>query len=301
MDMKRQRIFGLLLVAFTMPQAGLSQGMVEQGGIYSGVAGLGAGLAAGGRTHADTLKHSFEAVGRAQQAVQQSVQEQSANIERNMKLGCQYEAAKQWENAENAFRWVLHGVAKRDGPGSVASVPALKHLVTISEAQHKLDDAIGFQRTVVAFNKVNRAVDYSAFASDQIRLINLYLEKGDYATAEPMLQEVVENPNPSLPDKERCTALQSYFEVLHHLNKHPYIEQPLSQMAQSVPQNDAASAETAKTEATQLLDYVNNTILSKRTALLNLPPTAVIQTQDVPAYKGASQASGDIPSKVEQP
>jgi hypothetical protein len=223
--MKQQKVLWLLIVTFAVPQAGLSQGMFEQGGGYAGVAGLGAGLAAGGRSHAETLKHSFEAVGRAQQAIQQSVQEQTAIIEHNMKLGCQYEAAKQWESAENAFKWVLQGVAHRDGPGSPAAVPALKHLVNISEAQEKLDDAIGFQKTVVAFGKTAaKGLDPSSLAKDQIRLSELYCKKNDYSTAEPILRDLVQDPNPYIKDEQRCQALANYYEVLQRLNKKPYID-----------------------------------------------------------------------------
>jgi len=205
-------IFFLLLV----PQAVWSQGMAESGGMYGLSAGLGAGLAAS-RGHGQVVHNSYKALLEAQLATLA----QTKAIEKYMTLGCQFEIKKQWENAEKSFRYVLQVVALRDGPGSAKSVPALQHLVTISKAENKLDDAISYQKTVLAFAKTATIPNHMAVLNASINLSNLFMQKEDYANAESVLGDSVTllNANPSLPDKERGHVCESYINVLHKLHK----------------------------------------------------------------------------------
>jgi len=254
---------------------------MEQGGLYSSVAGLGAGFAASSKANAAAIGRSFQSVVRAQE----SIVEQTKAVEMTMKQACQCEAAKQWENAENGFRAVLQGIARRDGPGSRASVPVLKHLVTVTEKQNKLDDAINYQKTVVAFTKAERVPDQQAVTTQQLNLSNLMIEKNDYVSAEPVLHEVAQayKQNPSLlTEEQRSIARIQYSLVLSKLHKRFQDEMETAQAeppkpaqtAQVEPQNSTQTIQDfspPKEEASQLLEAVTQGILSKQARLIPLP------------------------------
>ena len=140
---KRQVIFFLML-PILLPMPTLAQGTMEFGAIHAGAIGLGAGLAAS-RSHGQVIRRSYEAMVQAEQATLA----QTKAIEQYMKIGSQLESKKRWSDAEKSFTYVLKVVALRDGPGSIKSVPALQHLVSVSKQQGKLGEAIDFQKTVV--------------------------------------------------------------------------------------------------------------------------------------------------------
>ncbi|MBK9205917.1 MAG: hypothetical protein IPL73_26580 [Candidatus Obscuribacter sp.] len=142
------RILLALSLFLSLPLAASAQAFMEAGGVYAGVAGLGAGLAAS-QNHGQALKSSYELAIQAQQALVA----QNEAISQYLKLGTEYEAKKDWAAAEKCFKYVLQVVNRRDGPGSPNGLPALKHLVKINVAQNKIDDAIGLQKTVVAFTQ----------------------------------------------------------------------------------------------------------------------------------------------------
>ena len=60
--------------------------------------------------------------------------------------------------------------ARRDGPGSNKGLPALQHLVNVSRAENKLNEAISFQKTVLAFTKAAKAPDAGAIIQEQCNL-----------------------------------------------------------------------------------------------------------------------------------
>ncbi len=198
------------------PSAVWSQGISCAGGAYGSAAGLGAGLAAS-RNHGKMVVRSYEAMAKAQQALLAQTQ----TIQQYMKIGCQFEAAKQWENAEKSFKYVLQVVAVRDGPGSNKGVPALKHLVAVSKAENKLDQAITYQKTVLAFTRGNPVSDAVAVAQEHCNLSNLYVQYGDYQSAAPVLKEGVAycQDHPSLPIKQRKDMRSSYAKVLRQLHR----------------------------------------------------------------------------------
>ena len=86
---------------------------METGGVHAATAGLGAGLAAGA-SHGRVLTRSYQAMLQAQQVALI----QTKAIHQYMALGAQYEAKREWENAEKSFKYVLQVTALRDGPGS---------------------------------------------------------------------------------------------------------------------------------------------------------------------------------------
>ncbi len=215
--MQKQAILLLLgLGVLIFPAAGWAQAIMSGAGAYSAAGGLGAGLAASSN-HGAAVTRSYEAMIKTQAAILAQTQV----IEKYMTLGCQFEAAKQWENAEKSFKYVLQMVAKRDGPGSNKGMPALQHLVAVSKAQNKLDDAIGFQKTVLAFTKAAAKVNPAAVINENLTLSNLYVQHGDYASAEPLLKDTVTlcEEHSSLSTRQIKKVRASYVEVLRGLHK----------------------------------------------------------------------------------
>ncbi len=214
--MHRQKTLWLLIFCLFLPLPVIAQGMAENGGLYSSMAGLGAGLAASQR-HGAVVGRSYQAVINAQQAA--IIQSQA--ITQYMRQGCEFEATKQWLNAEKSFKYVLRVIAMRDGPGSRNSLPVLEHLVTVTKAQNKLKEATDFQSTVVAFTKAGKTPDYNAVVSQQMNLSNLYIEQEDYANAEPVLKSAIQvyDSCPTLSKERRKDIITSYSKVLKKLHK----------------------------------------------------------------------------------
>jgi hypothetical protein len=273
----RNRAILLLLIwpLLLSPIAGWSQAMVEAGGTLSAAGGLGAGLAAS-RSHGRMVGRSYEAMIQAQQALVAQTQA----IQQYMKSGCKFEAAKQWASAEKSFKYVLKVVAVRDGPGSSNGVPALKHLVTISAAQDKLDEAIGFQKTVLAFAKGGNPF---VIMREQYNLSNLYLNYGDCSSAEPMLKDAVSycDAHPSLPIMQQKETRSSYAKVLRQLHKDSEAEIVESAIADGDQPDDRQIAPTMEKQALQVCkpssvnadgQKVDATEAEQRINQLNYPP-----------------------------
>jgi hypothetical protein len=249
----RNRAILLLLVwqLLFFPVAGWSQGMVEAGGGLGIAGGLGAGLAASA-SHGRAVARSYEAMAKSQQALLAQTQA----IEHYMKAGCQFEAAKQWGNAEKSFKYVLQVVAARDGPGSNKGVPALKHLVAVSQAQNKLDEAIGFQKTVVSFTKRASIINPAAVINEQCNLSNLYVQYGDYGAAEPVLKEAVTfcDAHPSLSVQQQRATRLSYAQVLRQMHRDSEaeaIESPLAYEKKTNAEQAILSIETQGLKASK--------------------------------------------------
>jgi len=174
----------LILIPMLVATPGFAQGMIDAGGAQSAAIGLGAGLSASAG-HGRVVTRSYQSALEAQQAVMA----QTKAIEQYMKLGCQFESKKQWDNAEKSYQYVLKVVALRDGPGSSKAVPALQHLVTVNEQLNNLKEAIGFQERVVAFAKRASVPDCEATLTAQLRLSDLLVQKADFEKAAPVLAE----------------------------------------------------------------------------------------------------------------
>jgi hypothetical protein len=191
--------------------------MAEFGGTHAMSAGLGAGLAASLGNHSKVVSRSYQSVVKAQQGALA----QTKAIEQYMKFGCQLEAQKKWADAERSFKYVLQVVSRRDGPGSVKSVPALEHLVSVTKAQNKLDDAINFQETVLAFKKAESTPNPNEVVKAQSSLSNLLEQNNDYRDAASVLRQSVSyyNSHPFLPAKDKRATRSSYAKVLRKLHK----------------------------------------------------------------------------------
>lgn len=249
----RVAFLSAILISISGPACN-AQSIMEAGGVNAGAAGLGAGLAASA-SHGRLVNSSYNNALRAQQALA----EQTKAIEANMKVGCSYEAKKQWENAEQVFKNALKIVAMRDGPGSPKSVPVLRHLVTVTKAQDRLDDAIGYQKLVVAFDKAEKSVDVGGLVNEQIALSKMMYDRHDYTGAEPVLSQAVEKLDqaPNLQEDKRYVALVTYARVLHNLHKDRKAEiievlaaAEAAKAGRKIPESSLPPTPTAEADAT---------------------------------------------------
>jgi tetratricopeptide (TPR) repeat protein len=282
MLMQRQLIFVLLTGQLLVSQAVYSQAITSGAGAYAASAGLGAGLAASSG-HGKVVARSYEAMIKTQQAVVA----QSQAIEQYMKLGCQFEAAKQWDNAEKSFKYVLQVVARRDGPGSAKGVPALQHLVTVAKAENKLAQAASYQETVLAYAKAANMPDTGAITTAQCNLSNLYVQQGDYASAAPVLKEalILYDSYPSLPRAEWRATRESYAKVLRKLHKDP--EADALEATEADAQKLDGEQEAASTAKSALKPNKSN--LTKTDAKKNKP------TDGEPAMSQKKNPEGGSP------
>jgi tetratricopeptide (TPR) repeat protein len=228
----------LVAIPYMVAMPCYSQGIIDAGAAQSAALGLGAGLSASA-SHGRVVTRSYESMLQAQQVAMA----QTRAIEQYMKLGCQFEAKKQWDNAEKSYQYVLKVVALRDGPGSPKAVPALQHLVTVNRELNNLPEAINFQERVLAFAKRASVQDYQATLSAQLNLSDLLIRKSDFERAAPVLSESVAlcNANPSIPTKRRRAALKTYATVLRKLHKDADAEAIEAQAAA----DDQSASETA--------------------------------------------------------
>lgn len=230
------KIFRLLLPATALLLVSppvLAQGFLESANMDAMSVGLGAGLAASlGR--GALVGRTYQTAAEAQMSAAQALQVQTKAIQQYMKLGCQYEAKKQWQNAEKSFRYVMQVSMMRDGVGSPKMVPTLQHLVHVSEAQGNIFDAIGFQQRVLQFAKNEKIPDPITVISEEIRLSNLYLSQQDYQHAEAQAEDSyirAKAANTTLPKEERLLVLKTYAQLLRKMKKDAQaagIEQELS-------------------------------------------------------------------------
>lgn len=230
-----------MVVPFLVSQAAYAQSMIESTAVQGAAAGLGAGLAAS-RDHGKVVRNTYESAVLAQQAVAA----QTKAVQQYMKIGMQYETKKDWDNAEKSFKYALHVVAQRDGPGSIKSVPVLQHLVTVTQAQGNLQDAINFQKTVVGFTKAAKIPDQHAVYNEQVNLGNLFIQKEDYTNAEPVFREVLAAPAPALPQTQRIVTLDSYGKVLRKLRKNSEAEQVEAELEKQLQAQHPVQAELPK-------------------------------------------------------
>jgi hypothetical protein len=215
--MKSGQIFGLLLGLMLGCIVCHAQGMSEYGGTQAMSAGLGAGLAASLSNSHKVISRSYGSVVRAQQALAA----QTKAVQDYMQYGCKLETQKKWADAERSFRYVLQIIARRDGPGSVKSVPTLEHLVTVTKAQNKLSDAINFQDTVLAFKQAVNPPKPNEVVGAQQALANLLEQNNDYNQAASVWRESISyySAHPSLPRQDKLITKSSYIRVLRKLHR----------------------------------------------------------------------------------
>jgi tetratricopeptide (TPR) repeat protein len=221
--MKLKATVACLIIGTTSvinPLPSFSQSIFEAGGVDSMAVGLGAGLGASiGKGM--LVNQTYRAGVNAQLSAAQALQLQTKAIERYMKLGCEYQAKKNWQDAEKSFRYVLQVSAMRDGPGSPKATSPLQHLAQVSAAQGNLFDAINFQSRVVSLAKNQPFVEPGTIIAAQMGLCNYYLQKQDYRGAEPVLEESYEltQRSPTLPANKKVVVAKAYGNILRKLGK----------------------------------------------------------------------------------
>ncbi len=245
--MQKARALALLLVSIGCILPAHSQGMMEGTFVRGLGAGMGAGLA-GSMGKGKVVRRTYESMLQAQQ----TMVAQTKQIEQYVATGVQLEAKKQWTTAEQYFQDALKLIAKRDGPGSQKSAPVLAHLAKISKSQNKLDEAIGYQKTVVAFANVSKAQNPVAAVQAQTDLSNMYIDKGDLSNAEGVLKQSADivRHDKSVSPKTYSTTLRVYGEVLRKLNKEAEAALIDAELAsQNEPNSITAAATPAGTAA----------------------------------------------------
>jgi hypothetical protein len=295
-----------LLVLLTVVLPAHAQGIGEFSGVHAGAAGLGAGLAAS-QNHGALVRNGYEAAGQLQQAVYY----QNRAIQQYLAVGQTYEAKKQWKFAEQAFTYVLQVIAKRDGPGSPAAVPALKHLVAVSKGQNKPDQAIGYQKTIVAFAHAAPKRDTDNLLKEEQALSDMYIQKGDFTNAEPVLQDAVkiQETAPKMTPERRSATLKVYGRVLRELKKldeADAVDALVLNLRQPVPgtpasleavvkagQPDRAAVETAPAAATAVTKPAGTAVNSTPTDLEPAPaaPATAATTTAAPSSSAANTTS----------
>jgi hypothetical protein len=212
---KQGLALALLLTPSVVPPA-FAQAIFESGATNAMAAGLGAGAAASaGR--GKFLQRAYNSAAEAQRAALAQTQAISAY----MKQGCDFEAKKQWDNAERCFKYCLQVSSLRDGPGSAKMIPTLEHLVTVKAAQRELNDAIGFQQRLVSFAKLDKVPDPARIIGTQVELSSLLMQKNDFENAEQPLREsyTLARTTAGIPASKRRVLCDTYAKVLHYLRK----------------------------------------------------------------------------------
>lgn len=250
--MQKARTLALLLVSIACISPAQSQGIME--GTF--VRGLGAGMGAGTAAslgHGKVVRRTAESIIQAQQVMIA----QTKVIEQYVATGIQLQAKKQWSSAEQYFQDALKMIAKRDGPGSPKSAPVLSRLANVAKNQHKLDEAIGYQKTVVAFANNARSQNPTAAVQAQVDLSGLFIDKGDLANAEGVLKQSVDTVrrDRSIPPKTYSTTLRVYGEVLRKLNKNAEADVVDAELASQG--TDAPAAATALQSPAQTVPVQN--------------------------------------------
>jgi len=210
-----------------------SQGMMEGTFVRGLGAGMGAGTAAS-MSKGKTVRRTYEQMLQAQQAVLA----QTKAIEQYVATGAQMIAKRRWATAEQYYQSALQLIAKRDGPGSAKSAPVLEKLAKVSKEQNKLDQAIGYQKTVVAFANRDAKLNPSAAVQAQTDLSAMYVDKGDYTNAEGVLRqstEIARRDKAIISPTTYTSTLKVYGVVLRKLNKTEEAESIEAELAQQAP------------------------------------------------------------------
>jgi len=223
--------------------------MFESLGVRGAAAGMGAGVAAS-TNHGHLITRTYES---AVQAQQTAIAETKA-IQQYVKLGSAYEAKKQWNSAEKSFDYALKVIALRDGVGSEKALPVLKHLVTVTCADHDFGQAVSYQKTVLQFAQAQAAKipNPVAVINEQMTLANLYALKQDYVSAEPILQACLATATSSdaVPAAKRVIVSTTYARILRKLHKDAQADAVEAMQAGSDLAPEAAKMVSVKPEVT---------------------------------------------------
>jgi hypothetical protein len=183
-------------------------------------------------------------------------------------------------------------VNRRDGPGSANGLPALKHLVSVNVAQNKIPEAIGFQRTVVAFTERAKKLDPQALVQTKLDLSNLFIKQNDYSSAEPYLQQsvVITQKETTIPRAQRKTTLKTYSTVLRKLKKTTEAEAIEATLAEQALEDEAVASKK---------DQVKDDSKAEADAKVEQKPEdKTAQKEDKPAEKSAPAAETKASAEI---
>lgn len=214
--MNKKQVLLLLLICPALTVPSFAQATIEFGGTHARVVNLGSGFNA-------SSSRSSVAPNPRQSTIcsQQALLLQNNAVQQYMNAGCTLETKKHWAEAEDYFKYVLKVIARRDGPGSIKSLPALEHLVIVTKNQSKLNDAISYQKTVLAFKKAAEIPNLGSVVKAQNDLASLLEQKFDYVGAEKLLKESIElcNSSPSaIPESVQQNTRLNYANILGKLS-----------------------------------------------------------------------------------
>jgi hypothetical protein len=286
--MQKARTLALLLVSIACISPANSQGMMEGTFVRGLGAGMGAGTAAG-MGHGKVVRRTAESLIQAQQAMIA----QTKTIEQYVASGIQLQAKKQWTTAEQYFQEALKVIAKRDGPGSPKSAPVLARLATVAKNQHKLDEAIGYQKTVVAFANNAKAQNPTAAVQAQVELSNLFIDKGDLHNAEGTLKQSADivRSDRSIPPKTYSTTLRVYGEVLRKLNKNSEADAIDAEIASKGGESTTAASVANVTTPQPAATTTPPAVSADGTAVSTAPPETAVPAASSSASASAAAAS----------
>lgn len=242
--------------------AARAQGLGEFGGLNAGLFGVGAGAAA--MTQSKPQRNNYANPAQAQQYFIM----QNRAIEQYSKLGNQYELKKQWENAERTFAYVLQIINMRDGVDSQKSIAPLKHLVTASDAQHKVKQAIYYQTNVLKVTKAAKVPARAAVVQESLSLSNLLIKDKDYPKAESVLrQSIALAKQEPVMTKERTTTLVVLGKVYKAQNKTQEAAEVESELAQNLPKSPEIETAPSSSTSSGSQSLVPSTSAASDTAL----------------------------------
>lgn len=296
--MQKARALALVSLFVACISPAQSQGLMEGTFVRGLGAGMGAGTAAS-LSKGKTVRNTYEQMLQAQQAMLA----QTKAIEQYVAIGAQLQVKKQWANAEQYFQSALQLIAKRDGPGSPKSVPVLEKLAKVSKEQNKLDQAIGYQKTVVAFANRGAQQNPAAAVQAQADLSSMYMDKGDFSNAEGVLKQSTEivRRDKSINPKTYSSTLKVYGVVLRKLNKMAeadLIEAELAQQSGEAAATTAAStaASASTSAAEQHVTAAPAVVPAATTSTAGTTTAATSVTATTPAATPAATPAPDAAS-----
>lgn len=265
--------------------AASAQGLGEFGGLNAGLFGVGAGAAA--MTQSKPQRNNYANPAQAQQYFIM----QNRAIEQYSKLGNQYELKKQWENAERTFAYVLQIINMRDGVDSPKSIAPLKHLVTASDAQHKVKQAIYYQTNVLKVTKAAKVPARAAVVQESLSLSNLLIKDKDYPKAESVLrQSIALAKQEPVMAKERTTTLVVLGKVYKAQNKTQEAAEVESELAQNLPKSSEIETAPASSTSSGSQSFVPSNSATSDTTLQ--PTSDNAATNNTITTTSATNSSG---------
>jgi hypothetical protein len=296
-----------LLLSLIVPVSVSAQSLMEFGDLRAGAAGTGAGAGmSAGLGHKNAVNKSFQKVTKSMTAAQKAAFDaQTKAVDQYWSSGCRYEVAKQWSNAEKTFAYVLQVITMRDGAKSASRVPVLQKLVTATKAQKKLDQAIVYQKSIVDFHKTTSRPDERAIIKTEQELSGLYLDKHDYAAAEPVLKDSIAlfAKYPKLPNQQRIITLKTYGTVLRKLKRNAEaekIEKSLLSTPAKEPLPDSVVTEpnSVLTEPNRDAQASENPALENATSKTpNAESPVVPEAQSQPIETGTTETAAPVTEK----